>query len=500
MVDATVESQRHKSLLGLAMNLEEYCGCDATELAKLVREGQVTAKELAEIVASNVAAVDPQVNGVIEMYADRIGSLNESLIPDGPFRGVPFFLKDLGPRQKGRAQDGGSRLTAGYVADYSSFMTEKMEQAGLNIMGRTTCPEFGITGTTESILTGATCNPWDTGKTTGGSSGGSAAIVAAGVLPMAHSNDGGGSTRIPASICGNVGMKHSRGRISYAPEGCDISYPLFSDGVNAKSVRDVAGFLDAVQGPAPGEPIIFSEAEQPFVDEVDRDPGKLRIAVCADQFGARKLDADMAVEINTVAKMCEDAGHHVEIAAPAIDYEIYLSVFRRIWCIDLAVMLDYEASNMKRAVSADTVEPITLKIWEAGRNASAAERLGITHAMSMLGRQLGAFFEDYDLLLTPVMGRPTPELGSPFNLLHEDQSLDEWFENALDFIPITPLNNMTGTPAVSLPLCRDSNGMPAGAHFMAPMGRENRLFNISGQLERISPWQEKRPPLHVLSV
>lgn len=482
------------------MNLEEFCACDATELAKWVREGHVTATELAEIVAANVAAVDPQINGVIELYADRVGSLDESSIPDGPFRGVPFFLKDLGPRQKGRPQDGGSRLTAGYVADYSSFMTEKMEQAGLNIMGRTTCPEFGITGTTESVLTGETRNPWDTSKITGGSSGGSAAIVAAGILPMAHSNDGGGSTRIPASICGNVGMKHSRGRISYAPEGCDISLPLFSDGVNAKTVRDVAGFLDAVQGPAPGEPIMFCESARPFVDEVDRDPGQLRIAVCADQFGPRKLDTVMASEIDAVAKLCEEAGHAVAVAAPEIDYEMYLNVFQRIWCIDIAVMLDYEAGNMQRSISADTVEPITLKMWEAGRNATAAERLGITHAMSMLGRQLGAFFEDYDLLLTPVMGRPTPELGSPFNLLHEDQSLDEWFDNGLALIPITPLNNMTGTPAVSLPLCRDSNGMPAGAHFMAPVGREDRLFNISGQLERMSPWQEKRPPLHVLSV
>lgn len=482
------------------MNLEEFCACDATELARMVREGHVTSKEVAEIVASNVAAVDPQINGVIEVFADRVGSLDEKSIPDGPFRGVPFFLKDLGPRQKGRRQDGGSRLTAGYVADYSSFMTEKMEQAGLNIMGRTTCPEFGITGTTESILTGETRNPWDTNRIAGGSSGGAAAIVAAGVLPMAHSNDGGGSTRIPASICGNVGMKHSRGRISYAPDGCDLSFPLFSDGVNAKSVRDVAGFLDAVQGPAPGEPVMFCKSDRPFVDEVNRDPGQLRIAVCADQFGSRKLDPVVAMEINTVAKICEEAGHHVEVAAPDIDYDMYLNVFRQIWCIDIAVMLDHEAGNMQRSVSADTVEPITLKMWEAGRNATAAQRLGITHAMSILGRQLGAFFEDYDLLLTPVMGRATPELGSPFNLLHEDQSLDDWFENGLDLIPVTPLNNMTGTPAVSLPLCSDSNGMPAGAHFMAPIGREDRLFNISGQLERMSPWQDKRPPLHVLSV
>jgi len=481
------------------MELDAYVASDATELARLVKAGEVSASTLAEIAASNVVSVDSKINGVIEVYADRVGSLDENTIPEGAFCGVPFFLKDLGPRQKGRQQDGGSRLTAGYIADYSSFMTTKMEAAGLNIIGRTTCPEFGITGTTESILTGATCNPWDLTKTTGGSSGGSAALVAAGVLPMAHANDGGGSTRIPASICGNVGMKHSRGRISYAPDGCDLSFPLFSDGVNARSVRDVAGFLDAVQGPAPGEPIIFAPADRPFVDEVERDSEPLRIAVCTDQWGPIALDSDMAVEINTIGKLCEDIGHEVDFAAPAIDYEMYLNVFRRIWCIDIAVMLDFEASNMQRKISLDTVEPITLKMWEAGRNATAKERLGITHAMSVLTRQLGTFFEDYDLLLTPVMGRPTPELGSPFNLLHENQSLDEWFANGLDLIPITPLNNMTGTPAISLPLCKDSNGMPAGAHFMAPIGREDRLFNIAGQLERAVPWKDKRPPLHVLS-
>ena len=180
------------------MRLDEYCTYDATGLAELVRQGDVTAKELATVAAEGVEKLNPTLNAVIEVFHDRVGDLDESSLPDGPFRGVPFFLKDLGPRQKGRRQDSGSRLTEGYVADYSAFLTEKIGQSGLNIMGRTTCPEFGITGTTESILTGATCNPWDTSRIAGGSSGGSAAIVAAGIVPMAHANDGGGSTRIPA--------------------------------------------------------------------------------------------------------------------------------------------------------------------------------------------------------------------------------------------------------------------------------------------------------------
>lgn len=481
------------------MNLDEYSTYDATGLAELIRKGEVSAKELAQLAAGGVEQVNPQLNAVIEVFADRVDELDESSLGDGPFRGVPFFLKDLGPRQKGRRQEGGSRLMKGYVADYSSFLTEQVERAGLNIMGRTTCPEYGVTGTTESILTGATCNPWDTGKIAGGSSGGSAAITAAGVVPMCHTNDGGGSTRIPASICGNAGMKHSRGRISYSPEGCDLSFPLFSDGVNTKSVRDMANFLDAVMGPAPGEPIPWARPERPYVEEVDRDPGNLRIAVCSEQWGPIGIPKHIAEQTRNVASILEGAGHTVDEAAPPIDYETYLEVFYRIWVIDISAMLDYEAELMGRTVSADTVEPMTLQMYEAGKGAPAAERLGISGFMSQTSRQLGAFFEDYDLLLTPVMTADTPSLGSPFNLVQENQSLDEWFDNAFQMIPITPLNNFTGTPAVSLPLCQDSTGMPLGAHIMAPIGREDRLFNIAGQLEKIAPWADRRPPLHVTS-
>ena len=482
------------------MKFDEYCEYDATGLAELVSRGEVSAKELAQTAIAGVEKVNPALNAVIEVFTDRVDGLGESSLPNGPFTGVPFFLKDLGPRQKGRKQEGGSRLMQGYVADYSSFLTEQIERAGLNILGRTTCPEFGVTGTTESILTGATCNPWDTGKIAGGSSGGSAAITAAGVVPMSHSNDGGGSTRIPASICGNAGMKHSRGRISYMPEGCDLSFPLFSDGVNTRSVRDMAGFLDAVMGPAPGEPIPWAQPTRPYVEEVDRDPGKLRIAMCSEKFGPVPLGSHIGAEVQRVAGILEGAGHDVEEATPAIDYEGYLHVFKRIWAIDIAAMLDYEAGEMGRTVSADTIEPMTMRMYEAGKDATAAERLGIAGFMSQTGRRLGAFFEDYDLLLTPVMTADTPTLGSPFNLIQEGQTFEEWFDNAFSLIPITPLNNFTGTPAVSLPLCTDSAGMPLGAHLMAPMGREDRLFNISAQLEKVAPWMDSRPPVHVTSV
>ena len=479
------------------MNIDEYVSFDATGLAELVAKGDVHPRELAMIAADAVNAVNPVLNAVIEVFEDRVEHLDAASLPDGPFRGVPFFLKDLGPKLKGRRQDGGSRLTQGYVADYTHFVTEKMLQAGLNILGRTTCPEFGVTGTTESILTGATCNPWDVSRIAGGSSGGSAAIVAAGVVPMAHSNDGGGSTRIPASYCGNVGMKHSRGRISYAPDGCDLSFPLFSEGVNARTVRDVAAFLDAVHGPAPGEPISFCKPERPFLDEVSREPGRLRVAVCADRWGTVETQSAIADEIRRIGKLCEDAGHVVDEVTPDIDYERYFQIFKDIWCIDIAVMLMFEAETLQRPVTLDTVEPMTLEMFEKGRKATAAERLQVSAEMSALTRQLGMFFESYDVLLTPTIARETQKLGGIATLVHEDIDVEDWLDELIALIPVTPLNNLTGTPAISLPLCNGPNSMPLGAHFMAPIGREDRLFNMAGQLEQVSPWFDQKPDVHV---
>ena len=480
------------------MNLEEYAAHDATGLAELVRKKEVTAKELAKLAVEGIDKVNPRINGIIEVWEDQVEGLNAESLGDGPFHGVPFLLKDLGPKVKGRQQDGGSRLTEGYVADYSHFFTEKMLNAGLNILGRTTCPEFGITGTTESILTGATRNPWNLDYSAGGSSGGSAAAVAAGIVPMAHSNDGGGSTRLPAAMCGNVGLKHSRGRISYAPEGCDLSLTLFSEGVNSHTVRDVAGFLDAVHGPAPGEPIMFCQPERPFAEEVEREPGQLRIAVCNSNWGHFVMESHITDEMNRIARICEDAGHIVEEAVPDLDFVKYAETFRNIWCIDVSVMLEMEAASMQRRISADTLEPVTLKMYQEGISASAAERILVSSEQHILTRALGNFFETYDLLLTPILARTTPLIGSLFNLMHEDQSLDEWFDNALSLIPYTALNNLTGTPAISLPMGADRNGLPLGAHFMAPIGNEARLLNIAGQLEKAAPWVTKRPDTFVV--
>jgi amidase len=481
------------------MRLDEYVMHDATGLADLVRRGDVTPAELAGLAAAGVAAVNPQLNAVLEVFADRVDTLDAGSLGNGPFRGVPFFVKDLGPRFAGRRQEAGSRLMQGYVADYTSFVAAQMERAGLNVMGRTPCPEFGVTGTTESILNGATRNPWNPALIAGGSSGGSAAITAAGVVPMAHSNDGAGSTRIPASICGNVGMKHSRGRISYAPEGCDLSFPLFSEGVNARTVRDLAGFLDAVMGPAPGEPIPWARPERPYTEEARREPGRLRIAVCADGWGPFTFAPHLRDQIRSVADALAGAGHHVEEAAPDLDFDAYLHTFQRIWVIDIAAMLDAEAAALGRPLSEETLEPMTLRMYEAGRDATAAERLGVSAALSGFGRALGAFHEAWDVLLTPTMGADTPPIGGPFNLVQPGHDFEDWWQHLCHLVPVTPLNNLVGTPALSLPLCEDAGGHPFGAHFMAAMGREDLLFRLAGQLEQLLPWAHRRPPVHVTS-
>ena len=209
------------------------------------------------------------------------------------------------------------------------------------------------------------------------------------------------------------------------------------------------------------------------------------------------MEKHVSGEIKRIAKFCEDAGHIVEEAVPGIGYELYTKTFRDIWCIDIAAMLDAEAAHMERTISAETLEPMTLKMYQEGCRATAGERLGVSFDMHHITRILGEFFESYDVMLTPVLSRATPQVGSRFNTLHEDQTLDDWFDYALSLIPYTPVNNLSGTPAITLPMGTDENGLPLGAHFMAPTGREDRLLNLAGQLEQAAPWAEKKPRIHV---
>ncbi|MFI5319803.1 MAG: amidase [Myxococcota bacterium] len=487
----------------LALGWEEWAAHDALGLAALVRNKQVTPRELAQQAAAGIRAVNPRLNAVIEVWEDRVAGLDERALGDGPFRGVPFVWKDLGLGEGGRKQEQGSRLTRGSVLAADSFAAAKLKRAGVNPIARATCPEFGFTLITESTLTGVTRNPWSLDHTPGGSSGGSAALVAAGVVPMAHSDDGGGSTRIPASFCGNVGLKTSRGMVSLAPDGDHLLASIVSELVNTRSVRDTAAALDAMFGAAPGEPWEFAKPERPFLAEVGAPTGKLRIAVATGAFGQSTPTPEIAAETKRVAKLLEGMGHSVEERTPQLDYEAYLRAFITIWVAGAGGQVAGIEAGTGRKAGPDNLEPIVWLAVQRARRMSLFEHLGALAVQSATSRALGAFFEGCDVLLTPTVARPTPEVGSRLNLLQTNVSLDEWFQPVIETVPYTPLCNFTGVPAISLPLAElagPHGPLPLGMHFIAPMGEDARLIRLAAALEEAAPWRKRRPSVHVAQV
>lgn len=478
------------------MNFDEYSRLDATALAGLVRKKEVSAKELRECAISAVGKVNGDLNAVIETYPERVNEPEITPSPNATFPGLPIFYKDLGTAEGGKLLEMGSRLTKGYRADADCFMVTKFKEAGFVNLGRTTTPEMGASFTAESTLTGATRNPYNTERIAGGSSGGSAAIVAAGVVPVAQSGDGGGSTRVPAAICGLVGLKCSRGRVSIAPKSSDLSSSFLSKFVVSRSVRDTAAMLDALSGPAPGESIPFAKPDRPFVEEIAGPNGKLKIAVSIDGWSEVPVDPEVAASIRKIGKICEDLGHHVEEVTPEVDFERYLEIYQRAFTIGISAAVHGSAPLMGREVGPDTVEPVVLGMYEEFKKATLLDYLAIPATQNVISRQLGDFFTGFDLLLTPTMSIRTPKVGE-FPLTRSDISAPEMMRWMLTNIPFTPLSNFTGTPAIAVPASTDSDGMPLGAHFIGPMGGEPTLIQIAAQLEEANPWADRRPGIHV---
>ena len=479
---------------GAAMNLEEYSKYDALGLAGLVGNGDITAEELTDLAVEAVEKVNGDLNAIVGMLDQPKTSTPAG---DARFIGVPTFLKDLGASIEGMPQEMGSRFTAGFVAPVTTNFSRQVLEAGFNVIGRTTCPEFGLTLTTETLAHGKTCNPWNTGKTTGGSSGGSAAIVAAGVVPLAHTNDGGGSTRIPASICGNVGLKTSRGRISLGPGMNDVTGPMIAEGCNSRTVRDTAAFLDAVTHPQPGE--IYMERAGAFLDNlINNKPGSYRIAVSMDGWGdGVEMDAGVRAEVERVAQLLRDQGHIVEEATPEIlKTNLLIDQFRTLWFVMAQGVVAGLAPITNRVPGPETLEPLTLKMVEAAEKVSGLDYSFAIQSTNMIGQGLNQFFGSWDLLLTPTLNKPTPDLGGNLRL-HADIDLDTWYSEALSTVPHTPLANFTGIPAISVPVATGPEDMPLGMQFFGALGNEAALLDIARQLEEADPWLERRPSVHV---
>lgn len=481
------------------MKLADYARHDGTGLATLVREGEVSPTELARTALDAIEALNPRLNAVIEVYRERVEELDESTLPDGPFRGVPFLLKRIGISEAGRPMgDLGARLLAEWdarpVAAKDSYVVGRFRDAGLNIMGHTTMPEMAYTVTVESAHQGTTHNPWSPDVVAGGSSTGAGVAVASGMVPMAHASDAAGSTRFPASCNGLIGLKPSRGWISPGPAGSDLSNSKVSHFAVTRTVRDAATMLDALHGGLPGEAIMYHPPAESFAAAIARPPGKLRVALSSMRWHTRDLADDVRSEMERVGRTLEALGHSVVVDKPEIDFDAYRELYKSIYYMDSAVML----TNLRKLFGGDIdlskLQPVIQRATSRGGDYTIADYAGTLEAINGLSRSLGAFFERYDVLLTPSLATGIPRLGE--TSLESDMTAEEFIEFLLGINQHLPLPNLTGTPAITLPLCTTEDGLPLGAHFIMPIGQDARLLQLSRQLEEALPWQDRRPPVH----
>lgn len=473
---------------------EDLTSLDATALAELVRKKEVKPIELVEAAIERIERVNPALNAVVTPMYDYAREQASGPMPDGPFAGVPFLLKDF------LAECGGVRFTEGtaflrdYVPDEDSELVKRYKRAGLIIVGKTNTPELAIGITTEPRLFGPTHNPWDTDRTPGGSSGGSGAAVAAGVVPMAHGNDAGGSIRVPASCCGVFGFKPTRARNPLGPHYGDIFTGLAVEHALTRSVRDSAALLDATAGPDLGDPYWAPPPERPFVQEVGAQPGRLRIALSSQTPLGKEVHPDCVAAVRDAAALCEELGHDVVEAAPAFDGELAWQSFTTVLCAGFAWAIDDWGRRTGRTPTSEFFEPFVWSFTQRGRELSAPDYLLALQDLQKLTRDIARFFVDYDIWLTPTLGEPPVPLGT-FKFSMEDPF--ELRRRMATFAPFTYISNATGQPAMSVPLSWNSEGLPVGIHFVGRFGHEATLFRLAAQLEEARPWANRRPPVSV---
>ncbi len=479
------------SRLANAGGFVDYLKYDGLGLADLVRRGEIKTDELLEAAISRIEAMNPRLNAVVTKMYDEAKNAIATGLPDGPFKGVPFLLKDLGAAYAGVKLTMGCKLMANYVPNYDNELVKRYKRAGLVCVGRTNTPEFGLSISTESALLGPARNPWDTERSTGGSSGGAAAALAVRMVPIAHGSDGGGSIRIPSSSCGVFGMKPSRGRMPTGPELGEVWEGFAINHALSVSVRDNAALLDATSAPEVGAPYGIPAPVRPFVEEVETSPGKLKIAFFTK--GAAELThPDCIAAVNEAAKLCESLGHRVEEAAPMIDYKTLNNAFGLIVAGHLAAMFDSIGGFIGRKVTADMVEPWTWYLAQFGWQASAAQFAGTKSIINRATRTVAGFLTKYDVMLTPTLAAPPPKIGY-FDTVNTP--LEELLKRQFDHSPFTWLHNITGLPAMSVPFFWNAQDLPVGVQFAGRYADEATLYRLAGQLERAKPWREKIPAM-----
>lgn len=471
---------------------EEFAFMDATAQAELVRRGEVKPPELVEAAIARAELLNPKLNAIVTPIYEIAREAARGSLPDGPFRGVPFLLKDLLAAYAGVRLTSGSSFLRDFIPPHDSELVRRLKAAGLVILGKTNAPEFGILPTTEPQLFGATRNPWDLNRSPGGSSGGSAAAVAAGIVPFAHANDGGGSIRIPASCCGLFGLKPTRARNSLGPDLGDIMGGLVAEHALTRSVRDSAALLDATAGPSVGDPYWAPPASRPYVEEVKSDPGRLKVAFSTKAPSGAKIHPDCVSAVQDAAKVCAELGHEVTEAAPEIVGPMLVQAFTTVWAAGTAAGIDSFAFLTGRPPKAEQFEPLTWALWEMGRKVTGSDYLLAQTVLQRITRDVARFMEKFDVWLTPTLAEPPLLLGA-FESTAEDPM--RGFHRAVEYVPFTPIANATGQPAMSMPLYWNSEGLPVGVHFLGRLGEEGLLFRLAAQLEKVRPWADRRPPV-----
>jgi amidase len=478
---------------------DELTWLDATAHAHLVRTGQLRPIELVDAAIARIEAINPQLNAVIiPLFEQARARARQPLAPDSPFCGVPLLVKDLICQTKGDPYHAGMRLLRdrGWRSDHDTYLAAKFRAAGFICVGRTNVPELGPLPTTEPLAYGPTRNPWDTTRSPGGSSGGSAAAVASGMVPVAHGNDGGGSIRIPASACGLVGLKPSHGRTSLGPDAGDTWNGAVAEHVLARSVRDTAAILDAVAGPMPGDPCVAPPPQRPFRQEADAPPGRLRIGLLSHAPAQTAVvHPDCIAAADDAARLLASLGHHVEPAYPAAlddaEFSIHFGAVVTSWT---ARDLDFWSAQTGHTIGPADVEPHTWELAHLGRSVSAAQYIAATVWLQGFTRRVAAWWADgFDLLLTPTMAEPPPILGE---LTATPDDPLRGFLRSIPLAAFTAAFNVTGQPALSVPLYWNTAGVPIGAHLVAAYGREDLLIRVGAQLEQARPWSHRRPPVH----
>jgi amidase len=473
------------------MNLRDYCAHDATGLAGLIRSGQVSAAEVEAAAREAIAAVNPKLNAVVGAVFDRPLEAN----PAGAFAGVPFVIKDLVLHAAGVTHEMGSRIAKGLAFPHDTHLMTKFRAAGVATLARTNTPEFGINASTEPVANGPTRNPWDPSLSPGGSSGGSAALVAAGAVPFAHANDGGGSIRVPASNCGLVGFKPTRGRVAIGP---DADAPVGGLGIEfavTRTVRDAAGLLDQVQGPAPGELFWIAPPARPYMEEVGADPGRLVVRYSTKPTNGAAVDPEWVAAVEQTVRLLGEMGHDVAEGAPPVPVEAFDNAVVTHFASFGAHGVEALSRALGRPISPETLEAVTLTLYRHARGLSALEMAQADADRNLVNRTVGGWFESVDLFVTPVAACPPWPLGW---MNADDPSVDAagWFAKVFGKIPFTALFNVTGQPAVSLPLFQSKAGLPIGVQLVARYGREDVLFRVSARLEEALPWRDRRPRIH----